>query len=158
MANKRVSLVRKCKTPRGWRRYPVAMSANGKVRPETVIIRGVEMAYPVGHYELRSYAGSRLVWTRVLGGATEALAALKLAQKRATAVAMADDAGVQVVLDPERVALRDAAPKFVQAARDRGSLEAAEIYDRTLDEFLAGCTKSLGVRVFSTSSKGSRQL
>lgn len=55
---------------------------------------------------------------------------------------MADDAGVQVVLDPERVALRDAHPKFVQAARDRGSLEAAEIYDRTLEEFLAGCTKT----------------
>jgi hypothetical protein len=83
-------------------------NASGKVRPETVIARCVEMAYPVGHYELRSYAGGKLVWNRVQGGATEALASLNLAQKRDPAVAMADDAGVQVVLDPERVALRDA--------------------------------------------------
>jgi integrase len=134
-------LVRKCKTPQGWKRFPVAMSANGRIRPDTVIVRGVEMAYLVGHYELRSYVGKKLVWTRVKGGATEALAALKLAQKRATAVAMADEAGVQVVVDPERKALRDASPKFIQAARDRGSYEAAEIYGRVLDEFLAGCDK-----------------
>jgi len=34
MANKKVALVRKCKTPDGWRYYPVAKSANGKVKPD----------------------------------------------------------------------------------------------------------------------------
>ena len=41
------------------------MSANGKVKPDTVVVAGVEVTYPVGHYEIRSYVGSRLVWTRV---------------------------------------------------------------------------------------------
>ena len=59
------------------------------------------------------------------GGATEALAALKIARKRATAAALAEDAGIQVVLDPTRVTIRDAATSFIQAARERGSLEAA---------------------------------
>ncbi|MCU1251523.1 MAG: hypothetical protein JWQ49_4552 [Edaphobacter sp.] len=143
MANKRVSLVRKCKTEDGsWKRFPVAMSANGRVKPDTVIADGAEQVYPVGHYELRSYSGSKLVWTVLTGGATEALAALKVARKRANAVALAGDAGVQVVLDPKRVALRDAAKKFSMAAFDRGSKEASEIYERTLEEFLTGCNKT----------------
>jgi integrase len=143
MANKKVSLVRKCRVPReGWRYYPAVMSANGKVKPDTVMVGLAEKAYPIGHYALRAYSGSKLVYTRVEGGATEALAALKLAQKRANAVAMAGDAGVQIVEDSTRTRLRDSYPRFVQAARDRGSLEAAEIYERALEEFLASCPKT----------------
>lgn len=142
MANKVVALVRKCKTPQGWLRYPVAMSANGKVKPDTVVIQGFEKTYPIGHYELRSYSGSKLVYTRVDGTATDALAALKLAQKKATAIAIAGDAGVRVVADPTRIMIADAVPKFVQAAVDRQSPEAAEIYQRTLDDFLTTCTKT----------------
>jgi integrase len=143
MANKRVSLVRKCKTEDGsWKRFPVAMSSNGRVKPDAVLANGAEQIYAVGHYELRSYFGSKLVWTRVTGGASDALAALKIAQTRATAVAMAGEAGVKVVLDPKRVALREAAAKFSLAAADRGSKEASKIYKRALDEFLAGCNKT----------------
>jgi integrase len=143
MANKKVGLVRKCKVPDdGWRYYPAVMSANGKVKPNSVLVGDVEMAYPIGHYALRSYNGPKLEYTRIDGGATEALAALKLAQKRANAVAMAAEVGVQVVQDSTRTALRDSYPRFVQAARDRGSSEAAEAYERALEEFLAGCTKT----------------
>jgi integrase len=118
------------------------MSANGKVRPDAVMVAGVEVAYPVGHYELGSYSGTKRVWTRLQGNATDALAALKQAQKKANAVAIAGGAGIQVVLDPRRLVLREAAPKFVQAAVNRKSKEAAEIYDRTLTEFLSGCSKT----------------
>jgi integrase len=142
MANKKVQLFRKCKTPEGWKRYPVVMSANGKVKPDAVMVAGVQTIYPVGHYELGSYAGTKRVWTRVNGNATDALAALQQAQKKANAVAIAGDAGVQVVADAIRIPLRDAHPRFVQAALDRKSAEAAEIYDRTLTEFLTGCSKT----------------
>jgi len=107
-----------------------------------VVVAGVEVTYPVGHYEIRSYVRSKLVWTRVTGGATEALAALKLAQKRANAVALADDAGVLVVEGSVRTGLRDSYRRFVQAAINRGSMESAEIYKRTLEEFLDGCSKT----------------
>jgi integrase len=142
MANTTVTLYRKCKTPQGWRYYPVVMSANGRVKPNAVMVDEIEVAYPVGHYVLRSYAGDKTVWTRVTGGPTEALAALKTTAKKANAVAAAADAGVQVMTDPRRIALVDATAKFVQAARDRKSPEAAEIYQRTLDDFLAGCSKT----------------
>ena len=83
------------------------MSANGKVKPNTVVVSGVQVAFPVGHYELRSFEGSKTVWTRIEGNATDALAALKQAQKRAAAVAIAGDAGVQIILDPERLPIAD---------------------------------------------------
>jgi integrase len=142
MANKRVSLYRKCKTADGWKRYPAAMSANGRVKPNTVLVSDIEVAYPIGHYELRSFEGSKTKWTKVTGNATEALAALNLAQKKANAVAIAKDAGVRTVLDPKRGSIREEAPKFVTAAYERGAKEAAEIYERTLEEFLAGCSKT----------------
>jgi integrase len=141
MANKRVSLYRKCKTPDGWKRYPVAMSANGRVKPDAVIVDGAEVVYKTGHYELRSFEGSNTKWTRLDGNATDALAALKVAQKRSVATAMAVDAGVQVVLDPMRIPLRDSYRRFVHAALDRGSKEAAEVYERTLEDFFSGCSK-----------------
>jgi integrase len=47
-----------------------------------------------------------------------------------------------VVTDPKRISLRDRAKQFVSEALSRGSLEASEVYQRTLDEFLAGCTKT----------------
>jgi integrase len=142
MANKSVYLVRKCKTPEGWKRYPVVMSKNGKVKPNAVRVGDVEKVYETGHYELGSYVGSKRKWTRVKGTATEALTALQTAQKRANVVAAAGDAGVKVVLDPMRIPLRDSYPRFVQAALARGSKEAAEMYERTLEDFLAGCTKT----------------
>jgi hypothetical protein len=140
MANKKVSLVRRCKVPdEGWRYYPAVVSANGKVKPNTVLVGDAEVAYPVGYYALRAYNGPKLVYTRIKGGATEALAALKLAQRKANALAIVGDAGVQVVKDSIRTRLRDSYPRFVQAARDRGSDEAAEAYERALEEFLTGC-------------------
>jgi integrase len=142
VANRSVTLYRKCKTSDGWKRFPVVMSANGRVKTDAVIEKGIETVYPVGHYELRSFEGSKTVWKRVEGNATEALAALKETQKKATAIALAGDAGVGIIEESERKAIKAEAGKFVEAAKDRGSLEAAEIYERTLEDFLLGCRKT----------------
>jgi integrase len=141
MANKTVALYRKCKTPDGWQRYPVVMSKNGKVKPDAVVVQGSERTYPVGHYELRSYSGSKTVWTRVKGNATEALAALGQARSRANAVAVAEADGLEVVTDPERVAIKDARLGYEEAALARGALEAAEVVNRAVGEFLETCKK-----------------
>jgi integrase len=117
------------------------MSKNGKVKPDAVMVAGVQMTYPTGHYELGSYEGKKRVWTRLEGNATDALAKLQNASKRANGVAVAEAAGVKVVKDPKRMYLKDAAKAFVQAALDRKAIEAAEIYERTLDDFLSGCRK-----------------
>jgi integrase len=142
MANKKVVLVRKCKTPDGWRRYPAVIGANGRLKPDAVLVGDVEVKYPVGHYELRSYVGSKLVYTRVKGDTpADALNALKNAVKRAHAVAAAGEANVPIVVDDNRVLLKDAQKKFIAAAEARGAMEAAEVYKRTLDDFFLRCTK-----------------
>src|SRR5215472_19204228 len=102
MANKAVTLYRYCRTEDGWKHLPAAMSANGKVKPDTVIIAGNERKYPQGYYELRATENGKRVWKRIEGNATEALAAQKVAQKKAVAVAVAEAADVQVVTEGKR--------------------------------------------------------
>ena len=38
MANLKAALVRYCKTPVGWRRYPAVIGKNGKVKPTRKIM------------------------------------------------------------------------------------------------------------------------
>lgn len=111
-------------------------SANGKIKSDYVIIGGEEKRIRGGHFELRSFAGSKTVWTRIQGGAAEALAALKTAQAKASIRVEAERAGVAVVADEGRIDLAKARSKFVNAALNRGSVESAEVYGRSITEFL----------------------
>jgi hypothetical protein len=65
MANRKVSLLWYCNTPRGWRRFPVLKSKNGRVRMGYVIEGGVERYFAQGHFELRHYEGRRTIFTPV---------------------------------------------------------------------------------------------
>ena len=67
MANSKVALVRRVKTDAGWRYYPAAYAANGKVKPRLVIVDDEEVKYPVGHYALRYYQGTRLIFEALKG-------------------------------------------------------------------------------------------
>jgi len=163
MANQKVALLRNCKTPTGWTRYPVVMTANGRIKPDAVWVgkgainqqnttgQRAEVLYPVGHYVLRSCIGSKIVWTRLKvgdrdAGPTEALAEFKLAQKRANAVVVAKDAGVQVVVDPQRILLATAIPAFLKTLEDREVFEAAEIAGRALKEFVQSLSLDVHLR------------
>jgi hypothetical protein len=48
MANRKVVLLRYCKTEKGWRRYPVAIGGNGRIRPNYVLVDGKPREYPEG--------------------------------------------------------------------------------------------------------------
>jgi len=41
-----ITLVRRCKAPAGWRRYPVDFAANGRVIADTVIVNTKREVYP----------------------------------------------------------------------------------------------------------------
>jgi len=141
MANRTVSLYKKVKTEDGWGRYPVVIGPNGRLKTDTVIIGGEEHKLTGGHYELRHYDGTRTVWTRVKGGATDALAAWKTAQAKANAKAEAEAVGVKVIADDQRVSLAKARDRYIEAALARGAEESAEVYGRAIDDFLAVCGK-----------------
>ena len=65
MPNRKVTLVRLCKTESGWRRYPAVIGRNGRVRPNFVVVDGRQREYPEGRYQLRMYEGSRMIYRDV---------------------------------------------------------------------------------------------
>jgi len=65
VANKKVTLLRYCKTESGWRRFPVVIGKTGKVRPDAVLANGQERIYPDGYYCIRTYLGDKPQYTNV---------------------------------------------------------------------------------------------
>ena len=137
MANRKVTLLRYCKTEKGWRRYPVAVGRNGRIRPNFVLVDGCAREYPEGHYEIRSYEGSKPRYQNVGNNAADALqrrdqeAQLLIARDAATA------GGAVLVEEAGRVPLSRQLTKFVQEAEDRGSLVASKAYRLAGEEFLS---------------------
>src|SRR5215475_508380 len=59
MANREVNLTKRVKTADGSRFCPVVLSANGRVKPDTVKINGREERHPEGAYYIEWYEGAR---------------------------------------------------------------------------------------------------
>jgi hypothetical protein len=81
MANLKVSLVRLCKTPSGWKRYDVAFDEKGEVKPNRVLEHGREREYPTGRYYLRYYDGRKTKYENVGIDPKNAAEALHLRSK-----------------------------------------------------------------------------
>jgi len=136
MANKKVTLIRRCKTPDGWRQYPVVYGNKGKLKPGFVLVGGIERHYPEGYYALRSYVGNKIVYERLTDHASDALDARNRATNLVVAKTAAVAAGVQIVEEPGRKSLQGEFKRFLQAAADRGSMEAVEAYKLAGEGFL----------------------
>ena len=136
MANRKVVLVRLCKTEKGWRRYPAVIGRNGRVKPNFVIVGGREKEYPEGRYQLRTYEGSRMVYQDAAAHAGEALTALIRTEHLLEAKAAAKEAGVKIEEAPGRLSLTRELNRFIRAAEDRGSNVAAAAYRASVEEFL----------------------
>jgi integrase len=137
MANKKVTLVLRCKTDKGWRYHSAIVGKNGRIRPQYTKVNGKVEHHPEGHYEGRYYEGSKVRYLSNLG--TDAAAALAACEKFARTLVLresADLADAKVVEEPGRVNLRKARDKFIQAAEDRGSMVAAPAYSHSVDEWL----------------------
>ncbi len=137
MANLSAKLIRICKTPQGWRRYPAVIGKNGRVRPGYVSV-GSQMEYfSVGRYEIRKFDGKKPVYIPVGEDATDALQALhKEKQLLAAKHLLADVPTVQLVEEPGRAVLAKQLQRCVTAAQDRGATVAAAAYQRCSEEFL----------------------
>jgi integrase len=139
VANSRVSLVRRVKTDSGWRYYPAAYAANGKVKPGVVVVNGMDVKYPAGHYALRYYQGTKLI-VEGLKGASPAEAEAKRIVKgsRMSAMIVAREAGIAIkVHDPlKHKTLTAELGQFLSETASRGSLKALEAYRLACDEFL----------------------
>lgn len=135
MANSTATLLRRVKTEAGWRYYPAAYAANGKVKPSVVIVNGQEVKHKTGFYGLRYYEGSHLVF-QSLKGSSPAAADAACAKKKAqfSAIIRAKKEGIRVVpIDRERPTLTVQLSQFLTATTARGSMEAGHML-RTLKQ------------------------
>src|SRR5579863_1669202 len=143
MANRTVTLVRICKTEKGWRRYPVAFGKNGRVRPGWVLVGDEPEYYEQGRYELRLYEGSRLVYIPAGDNAAEALAARGRMEHKLAARESARAAGMLLPAeDPGRVNLLAKAREFIRDDEQRGARVAADVNRLLTTEFLRIVKKS----------------
>lgn len=136
MPNLKAVLIWYCRTPRGWRRFPVLMGKNGRVRPGVVMDNGKEATYLEGRYELRTYEGSKPVYKRAGENAMDALTArdreTALLATRHSAVA----AGAKIIEEVGRTYIRRAAGLYIQDCENRHATEAAEQARLVTDEFM----------------------
>jgi integrase len=139
MANTNVTLLWRCKTDAGWRRYPALFAKNGRPRPGVVVVNGDELAYPVGRFQLRYYEGSHQLYEDAGENPTDAMHAQKRLELNLMARAAAEDAGVKIEENsPKRRVLLKEFEKFITDVEDRGKKEAAAVYGLAGREFL-GC-------------------
>src|ERR1700692_3928024 len=61
MANREVNLTKRVQTPHGWRYCRVLLSANGRVKPDLVVVDGKEETHKEGAYYLEWREGSKRV-------------------------------------------------------------------------------------------------
>jgi integrase len=137
MANLKVTLVRLCRTEKGWRRYPPMVGKNGRLRPKWVLVNGHPQEFPEGRYQLRTYQGSRMIYRDVGEDAAAAATAQIKAEHILAAKAEAKAGGIRVEDEaPGRVRLSRALRQFTQATEDRGAYKTALIHQRMCSDFL----------------------
>ncbi len=136
MGNKKVVLIRLCKTEAGWRRYPAVIGKNGRVKPNCVRVGEQEKCYPEGRYQLRTYEGAKMVYRDAGEHGGDALALRDVEARTKQVVAEARSVGLKVEVSSQRVELGAALDLFVTATENRGSLVAAKVYRCAAKHFL----------------------
>jgi integrase len=126
-----------CKTDSGWRRLPIVMGRNGKLRPGFAVVNGEPVLYPEGHYLLRTYSGTKTVYRNVGDDPADALAA----QQRETHLLLARDsaksAGARVVDETaNRAELLKKRDEFIERHKAKGQTRASETSLIAIDDFL----------------------
>ena len=95
MGNREVNLTKRVQTPHGWRYCRVLLSANGRVKPDVVVVNGKEERRSEGAYYLEWREGTKRV--RLSVGKDAADASARRLRKEAELNAV--NSGVAVVLE-----------------------------------------------------------
>lgn len=125
-----------CKAPGGgWKRFPVILTGNGKIRTGFVKVDGVEQHYPEGRFQVRRTVDGRRTWENAGNDPQEALAIRLRLSLKDDVRDRADDADVKLEAEQERIAIRPAGVRYLQRCRDMEAEEAAVSYGAALSDF-----------------------
>ena len=138
--NRQVNLTKRVKTKSGLRYCPVVLAANGRIRPNYVLIDGKQEAHPEGAYYLEWRKGTKRVRLSVGNNAADAVAESRRKQAEFYAV----NSGVAVVsLDAtdSRRSLPATATEYLEEARLRMKPRSYTAYSTALSYFQDVCSK-----------------
>jgi integrase/recombinase XerD len=139
MANREVNLTKRVQTPHGWRYCRVVLSANGRVKPDVVVVHGKEERHQEGAYYLEWREGSKRV--RLSVGKDPADAGARRQRKEAELNALNN--GVAVAPDGQNGhrSLAAAVTDFLDETKLTKKPKTHSAYSTALNYFLESCPK-----------------
>ncbi len=139
MANREVNLTKRVQTPHGWRYCTVVLSANGRVKPDLVLVNGKQEAHKEGAYYLEWREGSKRV--RLSVGKDPADASARRQRKEAELNAVNN--GVSVVPDGQNGhrSIAAAVAEFLDETKLTKKPKTLAAYSTALAYFVESCHK-----------------
>ena len=138
--NRQVNLTKRIRTSNGLRFCPVVISANGRVKPDYVLVAGKEERHPEGAYYLEWYEGSRRIRRSV--GKDAATAAARRHQQEQILASKA--AGIKLADEDKSdgTLLGDAVAAYLDDIRKTKKHKTYAAYKTALEYFLESCAKA----------------
>src|SRR5271165_113907 len=138
--NKEVNLTKRVKTPQGLRFCPVVISANGRVKPDYVLIGGKEQRHPEGAYYLEWREGGKRVRQSVGRDASTAAAR----RHRQQQILGSKAAGIELVDEDQDdgVSLAEAVAGYLEDVRISKKPKTYAAYKKALEYSLESCNKT----------------
>ena len=137
--NREVNLTKRVQTPHGWRYCRVVLSANGRIKPDLVIVSGKQETHNEGAYFLEWREGSKRV--RLSVGKDPADANARRQRKEAELNAVNN--GVSVVPDGQgrQRSIAAAVADFLDETRFTKKPKTLAAYSTALGCFVESCHK-----------------
>jgi len=137
--NKAVSLTKRILTTNGKRYCPVVESGNHRIKPDYVIVNGVEEKHPEGGYYLSFYRGAKRV--RIAVGKDAAIAQSKKLRKEAELKAVALGAELVPDVKEDRKRLDTAIATYLNETAMGKKPKTLAAYTTSLGYFTESCPK-----------------
>jgi integrase/recombinase XerD len=138
--NRQCNVTKRIQTTKGPRYCPVVLSANGRIKPDVVLVRDREERHPEGAYYISWYEGKRLI--RLSVGKDASTATARRLQKEAELNAVNN--GIVVVPDNEENGHRSiatAVAEFLEETELSKKPKTLAAYTTSLNYFTESCPK-----------------
>ena len=137
--NRQCNVTKRIQTSKGPRYCPVVLSANGRIKPDVVLVGDREERHPEGAYYISWYEGKRLI--RLSVGKDAATATARRLQKEAELNAVNN--GVAVLPDSQNGhrSLAGAVADFLDETKLTKKPKTLAAYTTALNYFTESCPK-----------------
>jgi integrase/recombinase XerD len=139
MANREVNLTKRVQTPDGWRYCRVVLSANGRVKPDVVLVNGKQETHKEGAYYLEWREGSKRV--RLSVGKDPADASARRLRKEAERNAVNHGAVIVPENGNEQTSLSVAIADYLEETKLTKKPRTLAAYTTALTYFTESCHK-----------------